>query len=593
MSYENIKLWFAKDKNENIVTIDEINDENKNSTYLCPVCGSNLKPKAVKSKQVTSHFAHIDASKCNSESQIHFWFKHKFIEKGDKFTVASDKNQEYICKEILVEQSYETSYCTYRPDVTVLTECGNTIFFEMAFTNKKKVQDYLDIWLELKNIVVEVVIKDLITKNNIPTFKALFYEGKCFNTKRNDTYYNTIGKYKEKMSKSTINNVIKERIRKLDWFWNDVFRFKKGEIDISDLAIVIDSVDKEDKEILDKILSKNMCQNILSEYLQYKLNNHFSIILNEIKKNHKQEHLEFIKAEVTNDYYYNVLKGYILILHKDENCWHKYEMNKFSPEEIVSIYNRVVEQNISYITNCKKIDNYNKKLELILECIENSDSFEKISRINPEYEIECWSNNLSYKSYVDNLNWNTYRINFELTYISSGFTAMRFALEYDDLMTGNLDDFLIELERKMQTYFENLELLSDNLILQMGYLVGKLKSRFADCSVEIVEMRILDNIYEISIRSSYSLVSYYFSNKGLLKYPHDRNVLMVEMKEIEKYIVESTEEKIINYYSKRCYDCKEHFYMGIGELQFFFKKGLTLPKRCKCCRDNRKQFKLT
>jgi hypothetical protein len=47
----------------------------------------------------------------------------------------------------------------------------------MAFTNKKKVKDYLDIWLELKNIVVEVDIKQLMLKDSIPTFKALFYNG--------------------------------------------------------------------------------------------------------------------------------------------------------------------------------------------------------------------------------------------------------------------------------------------------------------------------------------------------------------------------------------------------------------------------------
>jgi hypothetical protein len=184
MSYENVKLWFAKDEYERIVTIDEVNENNKNNTYLCPVCGSNLKPKAVKSKQITSHFAHVDASKCNSESQIHFWFKHRFLEKGDKFTVSADKVREYMVNDILVERPYEVENGIYKPDVTILTECGNTIYFEMAFTNKKQVKDYLDIWLELKNIVVEVDIKDLISKNKIPTLKALFYEGKCFNTKR-------------------------------------------------------------------------------------------------------------------------------------------------------------------------------------------------------------------------------------------------------------------------------------------------------------------------------------------------------------------------------------------------------------------------
>jgi predicted RNA-binding Zn-ribbon protein involved in translation (DUF1610 family) len=44
LSYENVKLWFAKDKNENIITVDEINEDNKKNTYYCPVCGSDCKP---------------------------------------------------------------------------------------------------------------------------------------------------------------------------------------------------------------------------------------------------------------------------------------------------------------------------------------------------------------------------------------------------------------------------------------------------------------------------------------------------------------------------------------------------------------------
>ncbi|TCI99963.1 competence protein CoiA family protein, partial [Cytobacillus praedii] len=217
MSYENVKLWFAKNEEGNIITIDDIDELNKKNTHYCPVCGSDLTPKATKSKRITPHFAHVDASKCNSESQIHFWFKHKFLEKGDKFNAVSDKERNYVCKEVLVEQSYETEIGTYRPDATILTECGKIIYFEMAFSNKKKVRDYLDIWLDLKNIVVEVDIKQLKFKDKIPTFKALFYDGKCFNTKKNDTYYNTIGRYKEEKSRSKIDNELKERIRKLDW----------------------------------------------------------------------------------------------------------------------------------------------------------------------------------------------------------------------------------------------------------------------------------------------------------------------------------------------------------------------------------------
>jgi hypothetical protein len=269
LAYENVKLWFAKNDNEQIITIDDINDGNKNNTYLCPVCGSNLKPKAVKSKQVTSHFAHVDASKCNSESQIHFWFKHKFIEKGDKFTVAADKVKEYVCKEILVEKPFETESGTYKPDVTILTECGNTLYFEMAFSNMKKIKDYLDMWLELRNIVVEVDIKQLMLKDEIPTFKTLFYDGKCFNVKKNDTYYNTIGKYKEEKLRNGGNIELRERICKLDWFWDDVVRFNKDELTVEHMINLINSIEVEDKEVILKLLKKSICSKLYSEYREF------------------------------------------------------------------------------------------------------------------------------------------------------------------------------------------------------------------------------------------------------------------------------------------------------------------------------------
>lgn len=266
----NVKLWFAKDNRDNLITINDIDESNKKDMYSCPMCGSDLIPKAIKSKQVTSHFAHVDKTKCNSESMIHWWFKHKFLEKGDSFTVVSDKKVNYICEEVLVEQSYNTGDKIYNPDVTILTECGKTIYFEMAFSNTKKIRDYLDIWLDLKNIVVEVDIKQLMHKDEIPIFNALFYDGKCFNTKRNDTYYNTIGKYKEEKLQSETNDELKSRIKKLDWFWDDVLKYKNGEVDIVYMAEIIDSIHIREKHVVNNVLKKSMCNDLYKEYKSFK-----------------------------------------------------------------------------------------------------------------------------------------------------------------------------------------------------------------------------------------------------------------------------------------------------------------------------------
>jgi len=53
----NVNLWFARDNHGEITTIINSNNEN---TYTCPICNSEVIPKALESKQITPHFAHID-----------------------------------------------------------------------------------------------------------------------------------------------------------------------------------------------------------------------------------------------------------------------------------------------------------------------------------------------------------------------------------------------------------------------------------------------------------------------------------------------------------------------------------------------------
>ena len=291
--YNNINLWFAKNANNDIVTINEIEVKNNKEKYYCPLCGSEVIPKATKSKLITAHFAHVDASKCSSESMIHWWFKHKFLESGDKFKVVSDKEKEYICKEILVEQSYTVGDKIYRPDVTVKTECGNTIYFEMKFSNEKKLKDYIDIWLELKNIVVEIDIKSLLNKDKLPVFNALFYDDKCFNVKKNklndnDLYHNTIGKYKEYIYKNSLLDNKKQDLIKLDWLWNDIKKYKQNNIDIEDLFNLIQLIeDKNSRNIVIDILKNANCITVVNDYVEF-------------MKNKIKNSLNFIKYEIDN-----------------------------------------------------------------------------------------------------------------------------------------------------------------------------------------------------------------------------------------------------------------------------------------------------
>ena len=84
-----VKLWFARNQKDEIITI---NEANKNNEYHCALCGSQVIPKALESIQVQPHFAHIDASKCTSEHMIHWWFKNKLLEIGEEFLVKRMKH---------------------------------------------------------------------------------------------------------------------------------------------------------------------------------------------------------------------------------------------------------------------------------------------------------------------------------------------------------------------------------------------------------------------------------------------------------------------------------------------------------------------
>lgn len=61
------------------------------------------------------------------------------------------------------------------------------------------------------------------------------------------------------------------------------------------------------------------------------------------------------------------------------------------------------------------------------------------------------------------------------------------------------------------------------------------------------------------------------------------------MKEIKNYIKEYIQTKVEEKYHKKCKECKNDFKLTFGEIKFFKDKNLSLPNRCKCCRDTRKQ----
>ena len=274
-----VQLFFANNEEGNIAIIYDLKEEDRNNLFTCPVCNSEVKPVCIDFKKksgeyskISPHFSHFDSSKCDAETRIHFWTKTKFLVIGDKFTIHSDITKEYTCAEVLIEKAYPVGEKTYIADITIITECGVTIFFELNYTNKKKVKDYLEIWEQLGNIVVEVDIKTLINvsreKNCI--FEALYYNGKCFDKAKNNLYNQTIGKYKEKIDENTCSDETKKKLQNLNWFWREFVRYKKGEADIELLTSLIDYNDKEEKDVIFSILSRKTCVNMYEDYVNYK-----------------------------------------------------------------------------------------------------------------------------------------------------------------------------------------------------------------------------------------------------------------------------------------------------------------------------------
>lgn len=247
----------------------------------------------------------------------------------------------------------------------------------MDYSNKKQIKDYIDIWLALKNIVVEIDVKKMMFKREAPKFKALFYGGKCFNVRGNDSYYYTIGKYKEEKF-NEIDKKSKERIQNLDWFWDDVFRYKSGEVDIEHMAMLIDNIDGDERYVVNMILKKSMCSQLYKDYKDYKSQDcvhYFEEIMGKddiIKKS----------VEIINKNYRSIDRNYKILLNKQsdhdyETYWFKGKKRKRISKHYysysIALYHKEYYQGewaIDSVDITNRIYNF-KNLEAIVEHVES------------------------------------------------------------------------------------------------------------------------------------------------------------------------------------------------------------------------------
>lgn len=213
------QLVVAYDGNDGSANLVHVKKADKNKDYFCPCCGVAVKPRALDSNKEQPHYYH-KTEKCTRESQIHFFYKNWLFRTGSKFYIDG---QLFEASSIDIEKKWHTKFGDYQPDITVYTTSGQTIYFEIFFSNRKTGNDYFCIWDSLGNDVVEVNIKEYMYKtdrNDIPAFTYLYHGGKCYSKTyaKKDLYANTIAKIKQELSGQKILNY-KSRIEQLDWFW--------------------------------------------------------------------------------------------------------------------------------------------------------------------------------------------------------------------------------------------------------------------------------------------------------------------------------------------------------------------------------------
>ena len=272
-----VKQFFAKDDYHNTILIKEVNDKNRNNEYYCPMCGGILIPCALDSSSVSSYFKHKSLQDCSNESMLHWWFKNEYIQIGDIIKISvNDTIMEYECSSVDIEKSYKTSFGQYVPDVTIVTTTNETIFFEFAHTNKKNSNKYSDIWRELNNIVVEVDVKQLQTKETEEKiFSPLYYDGIIYKYDKRNIGDSVISRH---INKNKISDPY--RIKYLNWFIRDCMRYNTGQITLGELALVIDNLNNADIEYIPKIIQGIKCNNILDDYINYK----FQSLVNDYRK---------------------------------------------------------------------------------------------------------------------------------------------------------------------------------------------------------------------------------------------------------------------------------------------------------------------
>ena len=158
-----------------------------------------------------------------------------------------------------MEATWNTAFGNYTPDITVYTSTGETIYFEIFFSNRKIGDNYFCMWNALGNPVVEVHVKEYlykVDKNTSPKFTYLYHNGVCYSKTyiKRDLYATAITRIQNKLKRQKVLDY-KTRIEKLDLFWQKIIENAPRE----DIINCIYSMPYEDMSTCYEIIKRKQC----------------------------------------------------------------------------------------------------------------------------------------------------------------------------------------------------------------------------------------------------------------------------------------------------------------------------------------------
>lgn len=310
----NVSLPYALDDKKNYIYIQDAKREND---YYCPCCGKELITAAIdedKEYKVPAYYRHKPKEKCDAESLAHWVYKIWLFDKGSQFYVYDGTNKDlYIVDNIELEKTFHTDFGNYRPDITITTTDNKVFFFEINFSSPKRSDDYYCKWWEINNDVIEVDIEKLQKEsyhNRIPTFKLIYSNGICYDSKynRKDVFAGItkeIYDRKEEIKRQDILNY-KTVWERLDWFWNEIKKYKALKSTMDDVLDSFRNVPYEEMELCFNIVRRISCINNNQGFRDI-VNQNFNVYINNLLKKYNDKTTNMAVFSIVKDDYYKTV----------------------------------------------------------------------------------------------------------------------------------------------------------------------------------------------------------------------------------------------------------------------------------------------